>query len=105
MAQGNTLSARQQKDYRLEYREYSHHCWSILKKATAGLLWVTCKSEILIRYSLCEQVYNLKAELGKTQSKDTYKLQKNNVIEILIKLLTIALKKKLIDFNGIFLSS
>lgn len=47
-----------------------------LKKATAGLFWVMCKSEILIQYSLCEQVYNLKAELGKTQSKDTYKLQK-----------------------------
>lgn len=76
MAQGNTLSARHQKDYRLENREYSHHCWFILKKATAGLFWVMCKSEILIQYSLCEQVYNLKAELGKTQSKDTYKLQK-----------------------------
>lgn len=40
------------------------HCWFILG------------DEILIQYSLCEQVYNLKAELGKTQSKDTYKLQK-----------------------------
>lgn len=75
------------------------------KKTIAGLFWVRCKSEILIQYCLCEQVYNLKAELCKTQREDTY--IKNNMIEILVKVLIAAFNKKvnLIDFYGIFLSS
>lgn len=44
-----------------------------LKNTIAGLFWVRCKSENWIQY--CQEVYNLKTELGKTQKEVTYKLE------------------------------